>query len=80
MFDIHIDDDATERRLLLHIIKTQGVIMSDFSKLNADIADLSAKVDALIAKANTPPPPVVEQPAVDAAAAAVEAIAAKIPA
>jgi len=54
--------------------------MSDFSKLNADIADLSAKVDALIAKANTPPPPVDEQSAIDAAAAAVEAIAAKIPA
>lgn len=52
--------------------------MADFTKLNADIAALSAKVDALIAK--TAPPPVDEQPAVDAADAAVEAIMAKIPA
>ncbi len=51
--------------------------MADFTKLMSDIADLSAKVDALIAK-ETPPPPVDEQPAVDSAAAAVEAIAAKI--
>lgn len=52
--------------------------MADFTKLNQDIADLNAKVDALLAKQN--PPPVDEQPAVDQAAAAVEAIAAKIPA
>lgn len=52
--------------------------MADFSKLMADIADLSAKVDTLIAKANQPPPD--EQPAVDQADAAVAAIAAKIPA
>ena len=54
--------------------------MADFNKLMADIADLSAKVDALIEKANTlPPPPPDEQPQVDQAAAAVEAISAKIP-
>jgi hypothetical protein len=52
--------------------------MADFGKLMADIADLSAKVDALVAKQN--PPPVDEQPQVDAADAAVAAIAAKIPA
>jgi hypothetical protein len=77
VFDIHIDD-ATDRHLLIHLVKTQEKMMSDFSKLNADIADLSAKVDALIAK--QAPPPIDEQPAVDAAAAAVEAIVAKIPA
>jgi ElaB/YqjD/DUF883 family membrane-anchored ribosome-binding protein len=52
--------------------------MSDFSKLMADLQALSDKVDALLAKQS--PPPVDEQPAVDQAAAAVEAIAAKIPA
>lgn len=52
--------------------------MADLTKLNQDIADLSAKVDALIAKLGTPP--VDDQPAIDQAAAAVEAIAAKIPA
>lgn len=53
--------------------------MNDLTNLTAAIADLSAKVDAMNAK-----PPVVPgvdiQPAIDAAAAAVEAIAAKIPA
>lgn len=52
--------------------------MADFTKLHADIAALSAKVDELLAKQN--PPPVDEQPAVDEADAAVEAIMAKIPA
>jgi hypothetical protein len=50
--------------------------MADFARLQAAITELSAKVDALIAK----PQPVDEQPAVDQAAAAVEAIVAKIPA
>ncbi|MET4529154.1 phage gp36-like protein [Bradyrhizobium sp. JR18.2] len=63
---------------LLRILTNQEAVMADFTKLNQDIADLSAKVDALLAKQN--PPPVDEQPAVDQAAAAVEAIAAKIPA
>jgi hypothetical protein len=53
-------------------------VMADFTKVMAELADLSAKVDALLAKQN--PPPVDEQPAVDQVAAAVEAIAAKIPA
>jgi outer membrane murein-binding lipoprotein Lpp len=52
--------------------------MADFTKLTQDIADLNAKVDALLAK--QVPSPVDEQPAVDTAAAAVAAIAAKIPA
>jgi len=51
--------------------------MTDFTKLMQDIADLSAKVDALVAKQATPAPD--EQPQVDQAAAAVEAIANKIP-
>lgn len=53
--------------------------MADFTKLNEDIAALSDKVDVLVAKANTPPP-ADDQPSVDQAAAAVEAIMAKIPA
>lgn len=55
--------------------------MADFTKLTADLATLSTKVDELLAKVNVPaPPPVDEQPAVDQASAAVEAILAKIPA
>lgn len=55
--------------------------MADYTRLMNDIADLSSKVDALVAKANTPPPaPVDDQPSVDHAADAVEAIIAKIPA
>ena len=53
--------------------------MADFTKLNQDIADLNAKVDALLAKPAPVQPP-DEQPAVDQAAAAVQAISAKIPA
>lgn len=63
-------------RILRKILKRQEKLMADFTRLNAAVADLSTKVDALLAK----PQPVDEQPAVDAAAAAVEAIAAKIPA
>lgn len=51
--------------------------MADFTKLHETIAALSAKVDQLIAKANTPP--VDDQPAVDAAEAEAAAILAKIP-
>ncbi len=63
-----------------HLIKvlshTEKLEMADFTKLNDDIAALAAKVDQLLAKQN--PPPVDEQPAVDAADSAVQAIAAKI--
>ena len=52
--------------------------MADFGKLMADIAELSAKVDSLIANQN--PPPVDEQPQVDQADAAIQAVLAKIPA
>lgn len=59
----------------LKFIEHQESQMADFTKLMSDIADLSAKVDQLLAKE----PPADEQPAVDQAAAAVEAISAKIP-
>lgn len=62
----------------LTIIKHQEKTMADLAKLNEAIAVLSAKVDALNAK--TIPVPVDDQPAIDQAAAEVEAIAAKIPA
>ena len=65
-------------RVLLRILANQEKQMADFSKLDQDLAELSTKVDALVAKQN--PPPVDEQPAVDQRAAAVEAILAKIPA
>jgi sporulation-control protein spo0M len=78
VFDIILDDDAKEIHLLRHLVKQQESLMSDFSKLNADIADLAAKVDALVAK--QAPPPVDEQPAVDAADKAIADIIAKIPA
>jgi hypothetical protein len=55
----------------------EEIVMADFTKLNEDLAALSAKVDALLAKQN--PPPVDEQPQVDAADQAVGAIIAKIP-
>lgn len=67
--------------------------MADFTKLTADIAALSAKVDAFVASDTAKDakiadleaqlaavvPPVDEQPAVDAADGAVAAIAAKLP-
>jgi hypothetical protein len=52
-------------------------VMADYTKLMADLADLKTMVQALVAKANTPPAD--EQPQVDAAAQAVEDIKAMIP-
>jgi hypothetical protein len=66
-------------RLFRKILHKLEAIMADFTKLNAAVADLSAKVDAMNAKP-APVPPVDEQPTVDAVTVAVEAIAAKIPA
>lgn len=63
------------RKILILLEKFE---MADFSKLTADLAALSAKVDELLAK-QAPPPPVDEQPSVDAADTAVQAIIAKIP-
>lgn len=60
-----------------HYETFEELVMANFDKLNADIATLSTKVDTLIAKQT--PAPVDEQPQVDAADQAVEAIAAKIP-
>ena len=69
--------ERLEARYIKHLEKNE---MADFTKLKTDIADLSAKVDKLIALINTPPaPPVDEQPEVDAADAEINAIAAKIP-
>lgn len=66
-------------RALLTIISHQEKIMTDFTRLNAAVADLSSKVDAMNAKP-APAPAADDQPAVDALTAQVEAIAAKIPA
>lgn len=52
--------------------------MGDNTKLIADIAELNAKVDVLLAKQN--PPPIDDQPKIDEADAAVLAITAKLPA
>lgn len=52
--------------------------MADLTKLNAAVADVESKLDALLAK--VPPSPTDDQPAIDAITAQVEAIAAKIPA
>lgn len=64
------------------ILLLEETIMNDFAKLNRDLADLNAKVDALLAKpAPDPlpaPPPIDVQPDIDAADAAVLAISAKI--
>lgn len=60
-------------------LTVQEKIMADYSKLMSDIAALSVKVDTLLAKPGPAPAP-DEQPQVDAADAAVEAILAKIPA
>lgn len=66
---------------LLRILTNQERTMADNAKLMADLATLSDKVDALIAKGNQPaPPPVDDQPLIDQADAAVGAILAKIPA
>lgn len=50
--------------------------MADFTKLEADLDALAARLDAFMA---AQVPPVDDQPAVDAADAKVEALIAKIP-
>jgi hypothetical protein len=61
---------------LIHIILNQETVMADFTKLEADLEALTAKLDAFMA---AQVPPVDEQPLVDAADAKVEALIAKIP-
>lgn len=69
------------RHFLPILVRFLEMIMSDYTKLNSNIETLSLKVDALLLKANAPPPaPVVidEQPSVDAIDAAIVAMIAKI--
>lgn len=70
-------EEALIRTVLMSQHEFQGRIMADFTKLNTSVAELKAKVEALIAKVNTPPPD--EQPQVDAVQTAVDAISAEIP-
>jgi hypothetical protein len=76
VFDTYIEEDASERRFLLHIVKILENIMADYTKLTADVAELKTLVTDLLAKQN--PPPVDEQPAVDAVDAQVNGIIALI--
>lgn len=73
---------AIERYLLELIVLMLERNMADYSKLMVDLEALSAKVDAMLVPVPVPEPvpPIDEQPAVDAADAAVEAILAKFPA
>lgn len=87
MFDLHLDDH-TDRELLVHIMKELKAMALDLSKLNdavaansAATADMSAKVDGLIATHTDP----AAQAAVDAAAThvasstdVVKAVSAKV--
>lgn len=54
--------------------------MADMTRLNEGIAQLSAKVDELVAKASAAPEaPPDNQPEIDAASEAVQSILARIP-
>lgn len=68
-------------RALLTTIHHQEIIMADFSRLNAAFSELSAKMDAFLAKPSPEPAPapVDDQPAIDALADQAAALAAKIP-
>ena len=71
--------NSVELILFLSFLALLGVLaMISFDQLSANIAELSAKVDALIAKDATSIDPVPVQAAVDSAAVAVKAIADKI--
>lgn len=52
--------------------------MTDYSKLNSELAKLGSKLEAFFG-AQDPPIPVNEQPAVDACVKQIEAIVASIP-
>jgi hypothetical protein len=60
-----------------NVVINLEINMADFTKLEAELDALNAKIDAILA--NQPAPPVDEQPAVDAASAKVEAMIAKLP-
>jgi len=63
--------------ILFAVLSERGHIMEDFTKLNASIAKLQADVTSLIA-ATKPVPPVSQQPAIDAAQSAVDALDATV--
>lgn len=74
MFDLIVEDHHSDREILLHLLKGLKAMALDVSKLNdavagnsAAIADVSGKVDLLIAAHSDP----TGQAAVDAAVNAV---------
>jgi len=68
----HHHTDAERRK----IKRLEKKIMADFTKLNTDIATLATDADALIALKPTEDPAI--QTGIDAAAAAVQAVDAKV--
>lgn len=73
-----------QRPMTLHhdvkkILEHLETIMADLTRLTAAADAISAKIDALASKP-APVPPVDDQPAINALADHLEAIAAKIPA
>lgn len=68
----HRYPQVERERLLERLLESQEKIMSDLSKLNSTTAKLSTDVDALIASQTS------DQPAIDAATAAVQAVDDKV--
>jgi hypothetical protein len=73
MFDFTINEDHSDRDLLVRLLKELHAMAVDLSKLNAAVARNTAAVDALVNAHQDPAAQVV----VDAATDAVNAAAAK---
>lgn len=73
MFDLTINEDHSDRDILIRVLKGLHIMALDLAKLNAAVARNTAAVDALIAAHGDP----AAQAAVDAVVVALDAESAK---
>lgn len=73
MFDLNINEDHSDRDLLVRVLKELHIMAIDLTKLNVAVVRNTAAIDALIAAHGDP----AAQTAVDAVADVLDAESAK---
>lgn len=73
MFDLNINEDHSDRDLLIRVLKELHIMAIDLTKLNVAVVRNTAAIDALIAAHGDP----AAQTAVDAVADVLDAESAK---